>query len=140
MRRNLHVRLLSLALLLPLGLAAQSPPPKTSGDAAKLKNPIAANATSIAEGRQLFAKQCASCHGASGKGDGKSGATLKPKPADLTDETWKHGSTDGEIFTIIRDGVPKTGMKGFAGRMTTREMWNIVNYLRTLDSARAEKG
>ena len=27
-----------------------------------------------------------------------------PKPSDLTDKTWKHGATDGDIFVVIRDG------------------------------------
>ena len=33
------------------------------------------------------------------------GEELTPKPSNLTDADWKHGSTDGEIFTVIRDGV-----------------------------------
>ena len=60
----------------------------------------------IAAGKQLYDKQCASCHGDTGKGDGKMAArTLNPKPANLADADWKHGSTDGEIFTLIRDGI-----------------------------------
>jgi mono/diheme cytochrome c family protein len=100
--------------------------------AAKLKNPVKADAASIAAGKKLFTAQCVSCHGESGKGNGKAGATLNPKPSDLTDAAWKHGATDGEIFTVIRDGAPKTSMRGYASRMTTQELWSIVNYLRTL--------
>ena len=37
--------------------------------AAKLNNPVAADAVSIADGRQTYDKQCAGCHGDSGKGD-----------------------------------------------------------------------
>ncbi len=80
----------------------------------------------------MFTKNCVSCHGALGKGDGKAGATLKPPPADLTDDMWKHGSTDAEIFTVIRDGAKGTGMRGFAGRMTAKELWTVLNYLRSL--------
>ena len=36
-----------------------------------------------------------------------------PKPSNLSDADWKHGATDGEIFTVIRDGVKSTGMKPF---------------------------
>ena len=36
------------------------------------------------------------------------GAQLKPKPSDLTDATGSTASTDGEIFTVIRDGVKGT--------------------------------
>ena len=48
------------------------------------------------------------------KGDGAMGEELNPKPSNLADADWKHGSTDGEIFTVIRDGVKSTGMKAFS--------------------------
>ena len=130
--------LLASTLLLPLGVAAygQSQGDGPSGDAAKLKNPVAVNAASLTEGKQLFTKQCAPCHGALGKGDGKAGATLKPLPSDLTDATWKHGSTDGEIFTVIRDGVKETSMRGFTGKMTSKELWTVVNYVCSLGPKR----
>ena len=60
------------------------------------------------------------------------GEELDPKPADLTDAEWKHGSSDGEIFTVIHDGVKGTGMKAFARKMTAHQLWNVVNYLRSL--------
>ena len=101
-------------------------------DAAKLKNPVAANAASLAAGKKLYDAQCASCHGATGKGDGKGGELLKPKPSDMTDAEWKHGSTDGEIFTVIRDGSKQTGMRAYGSRIPTNDIWNLVNYVRTL--------
>ena len=59
-------------------------------------------------------------------------AKLKSKPADLTDAEWKHGPSDGEIFTVIRDGVTTAGMKAYRGVLTDRQMWDLVNYIRTL--------
>jgi mono/diheme cytochrome c family protein len=101
--------------------------------AAALKNPVKPTAESIAAGKKLYDTQCSSCHGETGKGDGKMAASINPpKPSDLTDATWKHGSTDGEIFTLIRDGSKGTGMRAFAARMKTEDIWNVVNYLRTL--------
>jgi hypothetical protein len=38
---------------------------------------------------------------------------MDPKPPNLTDASWKHGPSDGEIFTLIRDGSKNTAMKGF---------------------------
>jgi mono/diheme cytochrome c family protein len=107
-------------------------------EAAKLKNPVAANATSLAAGKKLYDTQCASCHGTGGTGDGKAGLTLKPRPSDLTDAEWKHGATEGEIFTLIRDGVKNTAMRGYASRMATNDIWHIVNYLRTLNPKTAK--
>jgi mono/diheme cytochrome c family protein len=36
------------------------------------------------QGRDLFLRYCASCHGVGGKGDGPAAAALQPPPADLT--------------------------------------------------------
>ena len=99
-----------------------------------LKNPVAADATSVDSGRGVYAKFCRSCHGAEGKGDGPGGAALKDvKPADFTDAKWDHGATDGEIFTTIKNGVgPKFDMDSWDGRIQDREIWNLVNYIKTL--------
>jgi mono/diheme cytochrome c family protein len=104
----------------------------THPDAAKMKNPVAATPASIAAGKKLYDGQCASCHGVSGKGDGKAGALLKPLPSDLTDADWKHGQTDGEIFTVIRDGARQTGMRAYGSRIPANDLWNLVNYVRSL--------
>lgn len=102
-------------------------------DAAKLQNPVAPEGASIDAGKKVYADQCAGCHGDTGKGDGPMAAyTGDPLPSDFTDAEWKHGSTDGEIFTVIRDGVDGTGMKDFAKDLETNDIWNLVNYVKTL--------
>jgi mono/diheme cytochrome c family protein len=103
-------------------------------EAAAMKNPVKTSPASIAAGKAIYDKQCTSCHGDAGKGDGKMAASITtgPKPSDLSDAQWKHGSTDGEIFTIIRDGSKGTGMRGYGTRLKTEDIWNVVNYLRTL--------
>lgn len=99
-------------------------------EAQKLKNPEAVNAEAIEAGRKLFQRYCASCHGAGGKGDGGmalSGGT----PSDLTDETWDYGSTDGEIFVAIRDGV-SSDMLAYKERLTDKQIWQVVGFVRSL--------
>jgi mono/diheme cytochrome c family protein len=101
--------------------------------AAKLTNAVKSTPESIAAGKKIYDTQCMNCHGESGKGDGKMAASITgEKPSDLTDASWKHGSSDGEIFTLIRDGSKGTGMRGFATKLKTDDIWNVVNYLRTL--------
>ena len=107
----------------------------THAEAAAIKNPVKATPESIAAGKKLYDTQCASCHGETGKGDGKMAASITgDKPSDLSDASWKHGSSDGEIFTLIKDGSKGTGMRGYGARMKTDDIWNVVNYVRTLGS------
>ena len=101
-------------------------------EAEKVKNPVAADATSIAAGQKLYDKNCASCHGAAGKGDGKMGAELNPKPSDLTDADLKHGSSDGELFKVLAEGVKNTAMRTYKSKITEHELWEVVNYVRSL--------
>ena len=64
---------------------AGSPAWAAPAQAAKKKNPIAADDKSIAAGKTVYVAQCLKCHGDAGKGDGPSANTLKPKPKDLSD-------------------------------------------------------
>ena len=109
-----------------------------------MKNPIEPTSKSIESGKIVYDRYCAKCHGVAGKGDGEEAAKVvqsgHPKPSDLTDNKWDHGSTEGEIFVNVRDGVGATGiMKGLNGQpgASATDMWNIVNYLRSLSTARA---
>ena len=100
--------------------------------AAAVKNPVASSPNSINKGRQAFMKACRHCHGPKGLGDGPL-APKNPSPADLTDAEWKYGSSDGEIFAIISNGVGgDSEMKGVRSEMTATDMWNIVNFLRSI--------
>ena len=99
-------------------------------DAAKLKNPVVSSAESLAAGKKLYAK-CASCHGINGEGG--AGNDLIPAAPSLVDSTWDHGSTDGEIFDNIKNGVaPDFNMVPFKDQLKDEEIWHIVNYLRSI--------
>ena len=105
-----------------------------SPDGKKMKNPVASSPESIKAGAAAFQKNCRFCHGADAKGNGPM-APEGTKPSNLTDATWDRGSTDGEIFLVIRDGAgPKFDMKGYKSKMTEPEIWNVVNYLRSLQA------
>jgi mono/diheme cytochrome c family protein len=124
------------------GVLAQGQPAPVdaakSDAAKKIPNPVKPTASSIAAGEKTYKSQCLACHGETGKGDGKAAANLNPKPSNLTDAEWAHGSTDGEIFTVIKDGVLRTPMKGYASKMTATEMWNVVNYVRSLSAVKGQ--
>jgi mono/diheme cytochrome c family protein len=101
-------------------------------EAAKLKNPTKATPESIAAGQAVYQKYCKFCHNDDAKGDGP----LAPKgthPPNLVDATWDHGSTDGEIFTNIKEGIgPKYDMKAMKAKMMDADIWNVVNYLHSI--------
>jgi cytochrome c oxidase cbb3-type subunit 3 len=70
------------------------------------------------------------CHGREGKGDGGM-AAAGGRPADFTDSEWIFGGSPGEIFTVIRDGT-SADMDSYAERISETDIWNLVQYLRSL--------
>lgn len=104
--------------------------PQGNPEAAKLRNPIPSTPESIAGGKQTYTK-CASCHGINGEGG--PGNDLIPAAPSLVDDQWDHGSTDGEIFNNIKNGVPPDfNMVPFKDQLKDEEIWNLVNYLRSI--------
>ena len=126
--------LLVVAAAVFTALASAGPSLYAQGnpDAAKLKNPVKPTAASVAAGKTAYGKYCKFCHGEDAKGNG----ALAPKdthPPNLIDATWDHGGSDGEIFSSIRDGIgPKFDMKPMKAKMMDPDIWNVVNYLRSL--------
>jgi len=122
-----------LILVWVVALTASTLSAQTSGNAAAkaVKNPVPATAASIKAGEALYQKNCQFCHGPTGLGDGKL-APKDMKPANLTDAKWDHGSTDGEIHAVILGGLMDKKMPGVKGRMSDTDVWNIVNYLRSI--------
>ena len=127
---EVRIRVILAALVLAyagrIAVTAQGNP-----EAAKVKNPVVASPESLAMGQQVYRRQCAPCHGLSGEGG--PGNDLIPAAPNLTDDTWDHGSTDGEIFDNIKNGVaPDFNMVPFKDKLKDDEIWNVVNYLRSI--------
>jgi mono/diheme cytochrome c family protein len=118
------------AALVSVSVSAQNP--GGNPDAKKMKNPVPSSPESIKAGQAVFQKNCRFCHGTDAKGNGPM-APEGTHPSDLTDAKWDRGDSDGEIFVVIRDGAgPKFDMKGFKSKMSETDIWNVVNYLRSL--------
>jgi cbb3-type cytochrome c oxidase subunit III len=110
--------------------ALQAQEPRRNLEAQKLKNPQPQSAESIEAGKKLYQRYCAACHGPNGKGDG--GLALSGgEPSNLIDDVWDYGSTDGEIFVVIRDGV-SADMLAYREKLTEKQIWQIVNYIRSI--------
>jgi len=100
-------------------------------DAAKRKNPVAADAASVARGKKLFQANCASCHGAQGRGDGPVSKTLLPKPADLASMAGQH--PDGDFAWKIANG--RGLMPAWKGTLSEAQIWDAVNFIQSLAAA-----
>src|SRR5438105_2262646 len=126
----MSVSAVALSALLAASAFAQNPGGSAAGK--NLKNPVPSSPESIKAGQALFQKNCRFCHGADAKGNGPM-APEGTHPSNLTDDKWDRGSTDGEIFLVIRDGAgPKFDMKGYKSKMSETDIWNVVNYVRSL--------
>jgi mono/diheme cytochrome c family protein len=126
---TLGVAVAAAALVAATGLGAAwaqaaAQPWTAPPEAKKLKNPV----KGIGNAKKTVETNCASCHGASGKGDGVAAAALTPKPADWTSARVQK-ETDGELFWKITNGRgPMPPWK----HLPEKDRWEIINYIRTL--------
>ena len=109
-------------------LLAQSSDWKAPPTAVNRPNPVPVNANTLALGQKLYVGNCMTCHGQSGKGDGRGGAPLEKKPADLGARI-KAGATDGELFWKIAEG--RSPMISWKGSLSETQRWELVNYIKT---------
>lgn len=121
-------------------LATAEDPPKEEwkapARAARKKNPVPADEQSMAAGKTLYTKECFSCHGATGKGDGPAAKNLERPPGDLSNaKLWEQ--TDGALFWKITEG--RKPMPTFEKTFTEEQRWQIINYVRTLAPKGATK-
>ena len=106
------------------GAAAQG-----SSDAAA-RNPVPPAPESIAAGKQIYLRRCASCHAANAEGG--PGNDLIPAAPSLVDDAVKV-KTDGQMFNNIKNGVgPDFNMVPFKDTLKDEEIWNVVNYVRSM--------
>jgi cytochrome c oxidase cbb3-type subunit 2 len=94
----------------------------------------------VDRGRELFLRrvQCASCHGAGGKGDGTAAAELKDfwdRPVAMPDLTrgelgLKGGSGLEDIFRVLTLGMAGTPMPSFES-LPARDRWDLAAFVRS---------
>jgi mono/diheme cytochrome c family protein len=81
----------------------------------------------VARGKTLFARNCASCHGSQGKGDGY--RLLGPDPANLTSPSTSKKS-DADLLKTIHDGKPN--MPPWKVHLSENQSREVLAYVRTL--------
>ena len=110
---------------------AATPAPYTiPADAAHQIDPVKPTPESIAQGKKYYGYDCAMCHGANGDGKGEVAVDEKLKLKDYRDPAALKNMTDGELFYIIKNGKGQMPPEG--DRLKAPELWNLVNYIRSL--------
>ena len=109
-------------------LAAQQKPWDVPANYKSMKNPVAKGDASNKTGMALYTKNCASCHGKVGLGDGVKARALKTFAGDFSKAEYQD-QTDGEHFYKTKFG--RGEMPKYEGKMSDEDIWHMVNYMRT---------
>ncbi len=117
---------------------AETTPPATESPAAE--TPVATGGeqaaapagapagADLAAGEQIFATNCATCHGAQGHGDGPAASALNPKPTNLANGPYKHVGDFETWHSVVANGVPGTAMAPWAGTLSEEQINNVTAY------------
>ncbi len=99
--------------------------------ARRIENPGLAG--SAARGKTLYlASGCPSCHGDTGQGNGPESAAVRVRIPDFTDRARMVTRSDPDLFWAIDRGRDRTGMPGYGKKLSDSEIWDLVNYVRSL--------
>ncbi len=106
------------------------------------ENPWASVATPevLKDAREHFADHCSQCHANDGSGKTEMGQYLYPRAPDMRLPATQN-LTDGELYYIIRNGVPLTGMPAWGEPNTLQDddSWQLVLFIRHLPKLTAEE-
>jgi mono/diheme cytochrome c family protein len=86
-------------------------------------NPQEYNLANVNKGKDLYLKNCKSCHGDAGKNNA---LPLVPPPVDVTSDKMQK-NTEGELYYKITNG--RGAMPQFKATISDDDRWRIVNYI-----------
>ena len=95
-------------------------------------------AINVAEGQAIYERNCASCHGALGQGNGAAAVGMNPPPPAIGRRDVMHDVSPALMYRIVSVGIAGTPMIGWADRLTADERWNVVAYLNSLRTSSRE--
>jgi len=109
-------------------------------DARALRNPLPASPEVVRAGMEHFADHCATCHANDGSGQTAIGQSLYPKAPDMRLAATQSLS-DGELFSIIQNGVRLTGMPAWGSEdpADVHDSWGLVAFIRHLPNLTSEE-
>ena len=102
--------------------------------------PLAPSSTpDLARGAQIYAQQCASCHGVNGDGKGPDSVGLDPPPIEFADAARASERSVFALFQVIEQGLDGTSMRSFA-ELSPQDRWAVAFYSGTLAFSNTAEG
>ena len=103
-----------------------------AGGKSKLEKPWVSSPELVNRGKEIFAQQCTSCHGAEGKGNGPAAGALNPPPRNFTaDAGWKNGRTVAGVFKTLKEGLQGSAMASYA-TLPVDDRWALTHFVLSL--------
>lgn len=107
-------------------------------EARNVRSPIPSSDAAVKGGEQIYAQNCALCHGVDGHGFTVLGRHMFPPAMDLTSPHVQHW-TDADLYWIIQNGISLTGMPSWSSSISPTDTWKIAQYIHALPSLDAEQ-
>jgi mono/diheme cytochrome c family protein len=85
----------------------------------------------LEQGRAIYERHCADCHGPEGRGDGRLAISLSPRPGNLV-SAQTSAKSDQELLKIIAKGRPRTAMGGWDDRLSQEDQVAVLAYIRSM--------
>jgi mono/diheme cytochrome c family protein len=132
-----------LAATAAIAVAASEPSPKAGAvqtaaawtlgeDADSKKNPLAADAKTLATGKAIYKDKCQRCHGPGGIGDGPDADPDAREDMDLTTAKRAARNPDGVVYYKVLNGRRRPKMPPFKDELSEEQIWSVVTYAQSL--------
>ncbi|HJM42792.1 MAG: cytochrome c [Nitrospinota bacterium] len=123
---------LFLIVIVSIGLAFPSAVFAHIGHKVEHNHPFPTKKFSVRNGKVVYAKFCASCHGNEGKGDGPAAASLNPRPSDFLHLKYMSMRSRVDHYDAIANGRPNTSMSPWKNTLSDKEIWDVIAYIEHL--------
>ncbi len=99
------------------------------------RNPLADTEANVRRGQRAFSAYCIACHGLDGQNTGVPFAEAMSPPVPRLTAPEVQRYSDGQLHSVIENGLFPSGMPAARGLLSDEEIWRIVLYLRHLPPA-----